>query len=292
MRWRRITTKEKWLRFHTTNEWHDYYTEANVDDLRRFFDHYLKGEDNGWEQTPPVRMSLLNPGGTEVRNRPEQAYPLERTQRRRLYLDARDGLLLRDPVDDEGLAVYDSDGARADVPAVLGTNGRAARRGKTVFTFRVDEPFELCGPIAMHLWVSPLDADDMDLRVTLEKRSPHGLPYLGQPGSEPKAVGFARLSLRDIDEAASTPGNPIPAMTQVRKVKPGAAVPVDIMVRPLGMLFEKGQVVRLTVQAHKTDPTPRGPMARMFGRAKLRVAADRFTYTPRRAGDPGRARRP
>ena len=48
---------EKWLRIHNGQEWPDYYDEANVEDLRRFFDHYLKGMDNGWEQTPRVRVS-------------------------------------------------------------------------------------------------------------------------------------------------------------------------------------------------------------------------------------------
>lgn len=40
--YRRISSKEKWLRVHDTNEWFDYYTPENVEDLRRFFDHYLK----------------------------------------------------------------------------------------------------------------------------------------------------------------------------------------------------------------------------------------------------------
>lgn len=31
----------------------------NVEDLRRFFDKYLKGIENGWEQTPTIRLSVL-----------------------------------------------------------------------------------------------------------------------------------------------------------------------------------------------------------------------------------------
>ncbi|WP_196768103.1 hypothetical protein, partial [Streptobacillus moniliformis] len=58
--WRRMASRDKWLRIHSTQEWPDYYDEANIEDLRRFFDHYLKGDDNGWEQTPRVRYSLLD----------------------------------------------------------------------------------------------------------------------------------------------------------------------------------------------------------------------------------------
>ena len=43
----------KWLRVHNTHEWPDYYEHDRVEDLRRFFDRYLKDIDNGWERTPP-----------------------------------------------------------------------------------------------------------------------------------------------------------------------------------------------------------------------------------------------
>ena len=65
--WRRIASKQKWLRIHNTQEWPDYYDETNREDLRRFFDHFLKGEDNGWELTPRVRYSVLDfKGGDQV----------------------------------------------------------------------------------------------------------------------------------------------------------------------------------------------------------------------------------
>lgn len=68
---RRLGTSEKWLRVHNTNEWYNYYTPENVEDLRRFFDRYLKGIENGWEETPRVRLSVLNPGGQDIVNRTE-----------------------------------------------------------------------------------------------------------------------------------------------------------------------------------------------------------------------------
>ena len=55
--WRGMASKEKWLRVHNTHEWTDFYNPENVEDLRRFFDHYLKGVDNGWEATPKVRLT-------------------------------------------------------------------------------------------------------------------------------------------------------------------------------------------------------------------------------------------
>jgi uncharacterized protein len=46
--WRRIASDKKWLRIHNSQEWPDYYDEENREDLRRFFDHYLKDDENGW----------------------------------------------------------------------------------------------------------------------------------------------------------------------------------------------------------------------------------------------------
>ncbi len=63
----RISSQEKWLRVHNSQEWPDYYDETNREDLRRFFDHYLKAEDNGWGRTPRVRYALLDlQGGDRV----------------------------------------------------------------------------------------------------------------------------------------------------------------------------------------------------------------------------------
>lgn len=68
-------SEEKWLRVHNTHEWNDYYNPEHVEDLRKFFDCYLKGMDNGWKNTPKVRMTVLNPGHEDIINRPEETYP-------------------------------------------------------------------------------------------------------------------------------------------------------------------------------------------------------------------------
>jgi len=57
-------TDKKWLRIHPHQEWYEDYFYQSVDDLDRFFTRYLKGEENGWEATPKVRVSLLRFGET------------------------------------------------------------------------------------------------------------------------------------------------------------------------------------------------------------------------------------
>lgn len=47
------------LTIHDTQEWYDLYSDKRTEELSLFFDRYLKGLDNGWENTPRVRISLL-----------------------------------------------------------------------------------------------------------------------------------------------------------------------------------------------------------------------------------------
>ena len=58
--WERLPTSERWLRIRTRQEWPAFYQANNQQDLLRFFDHYLRGIDNGWEDTPRIRYSLLD----------------------------------------------------------------------------------------------------------------------------------------------------------------------------------------------------------------------------------------
>src|SRR5262249_32971469 len=54
--YRRIGSKLKWLYNHGGAEWDRFYSEDALTYQKRFLDHYLKGVNNGWEATPPVRV--------------------------------------------------------------------------------------------------------------------------------------------------------------------------------------------------------------------------------------------
>jgi predicted acyl esterase len=72
---RNISSEYKWLLVHNSSEWPDYYTPANVDDLTLFFDRYLKDANNTWEETPRVRLSVLNSGGVDTVGRIASDWP-------------------------------------------------------------------------------------------------------------------------------------------------------------------------------------------------------------------------
>lgn len=256
---RRMASKEKWLRVHNTSEWFDYYTPENVEDLRRFFDHYLKGIDNGWEQTPRVRLSVLNPGGTDIVGRAEEDFPLARTQYHKLYLSAAESALLTSLPADQAVSEYRSDSARHEV----------------TYRYRMERPTEITGYMKLHLWVSAPDHDDMDLAVRVEKLSRDGQPLPDRTGNLIAATGLMRVSMRQLDEARSTETEPYYTFTTEQKLKPGEIVPVEIEIWPMGLYFDEGEILQLTVGAYQPANA-----AIPFGSASISVPRDGFTYMP------------
>src|SRR5206468_11118459 len=92
----RAGSAQKWLEMHGDTHWTEYYTPQGRDLMRRFFDHFLKGADNGWGRQPRVLLNVRHPGEKFVR-RDEDEWPLARTQWTRHYLDAASDALLPQP---------------------------------------------------------------------------------------------------------------------------------------------------------------------------------------------------
>ncbi len=262
--YRRISSKEKWLRIHNTGEWDDYYNAEHTEDLRKFFGRYLKGEQNGWEDTPRVRLSVLNPGGKDVVDRVEEDFPIPRTRYKKLFLNAEEGAMEETPVSHESSVQYDSD----------------RKRSGASFSLRMAEDTEITGYMKLRLWVEALDHDDMDLAVTVEKRRPNGLKYqytLG-PGMDTAATGYIRVSLRALDEARSAEERPFQSMAREEKLKKGDIVPVDILIWPMGLLFKKGDILRVNVKPYKTKKLWTGPFKLKM--AKIDLPKEGYTYFP------------
>ena len=84
----RAASKDKWLEVHGGSHWAPFYTDYGVELQKRFFDHFLKGEENGWDKQPRVLLNVRHPGEKFVQ-RHENEWPLARTQWTRFYLDPR-----------------------------------------------------------------------------------------------------------------------------------------------------------------------------------------------------------
>jgi predicted acyl esterase len=229
---RRIKSTRKWMRAHREFEWPDAYNPDNLEDMKRFYDRYLKDIHNGWELTPRFRLEVEDAFEFNYQhNRPEQAFPLKRTEYKKLFLDASQNTLAWQELPQESSAGYE------------------ARTGFINFDIKFEEDTEITGYMALRLWVEARGHNDMDLFVNIQKLSTKGewLPVsvLGEP--HPGAWGKMRVSRRALDEKASKPYLPAQAHLKDEKLSPGEIVPVDIAIVPSSRFWHKGQSLRVQI---------------------------------------------
>ncbi|MDR1766593.1 MAG: CocE/NonD family hydrolase [Lachnospiraceae bacterium] len=249
--WRAFGTDKKWIRVHALQEWADFYDPENQKDLLRFFDFYMKGIDNGWESTPKIRLSVLDPGGVDETNRVVESFPLPDQQLKELYLDASDMGLAWEKPQSEGSVSYCS----------------CDNKGMVKFTHTFEEETEIIGYISAKLWVEAEGHNDLDLLVKVSKVDKDGnyLWHYPLPGNHSyiKGVGYSgpfglqRASLRKLDPEKSTPNEPYHTFDTVEKLMPHEIVPVEVAIYPTSLRFHKGEKLEFSVAGYLYFPFPR-----------------------------------
>jgi predicted acyl esterase len=233
---KKIASKNKWLRVHGRKKWQDYY--QNAERQRQFFDRFLKGIDSEVKYWPKVTLEIRE--RFLVGNfRGENEWPLARTQYTKLFLNASDGKMSKSPFKKETQIRYN-------------VNDITDKTQNAKFEFKFDEKTELTGHMKLKLWVQADGSDDMDLFVAIEKIDRTGdiVPFQFFVNHEdgPVALGWLRVSHRELDEKRATPYQPVYKHQKEIKLKAGEIVPVEIEILPSGTLFEKGERLRLVVQ--------------------------------------------
>ncbi|WP_223622896.1 CocE/NonD family hydrolase [Microbacterium sp. EST19A] len=249
--WRRIASDEKWLRIHNTQEWPDYYEERNVEDLRRFFDHYLKGVDNDWTQTARVRYSVLDLAGGDRIEIEADSFPPADVTSTRFYLDGRRRMLVTEAPDDEVPVSY-----------AVASNPNAVS-----FLTRFEEETVLVGYPKAHLWVEARGSDDMDLFVLVQKLDRYGTPLAAFTVPNQSAMahdltdhgatilkykgadGRLRVSARHLDAVLSTDDVPAHTFDRIEKLSPGEIVEIEIDLFPVGLAFHPGEQLRFIISS-------------------------------------------
>lgn len=188
----RAGSPQKWLWTHRGGKWSTFYSEEAFAAQRSFFDHFLKGVANGWEQQPAVRLCLVD-GEAPGRHRIEHldAFPPAAAELRRLNLTQSGGL------------------------------SAAAAPSETSIVWRPKDPplrwmlqLERCTDLigAMELELAVDADDDLDLFVGLGKwRGGQRVGYEGSYGFDNDYLthGMLRLSQREVDPSRSVPGAPV-----------------------------------------------------------------------------------
>ncbi|MEE2059264.1 CocE/NonD family hydrolase [Rhodococcus artemisiae] len=238
----RVGSPDKWLYTHGRKTWQTFYGGEALDMQRRFFDHFLKGDDNGFDEVPRVRLETRHDLRT-YSERHEQQWPLPDTRYVSLYLDHGTG------------------GLRSAIPGEAASDRMFPVAGdEMVFTTTFDEDTEVTGHAALRLWVEAKDAIDMDLFVALKKIDPSGrdVRFEGHGGFEEGVVayGWIRVSHRALDPEASTAYRPVIDPAEYRPLVAGQIVPVDIEIMPHSTFFEAGSSLALVITGHDFETLP------------------------------------
>jgi predicted acyl esterase len=224
--------QQKWLDGHPGRHEEWFYLKYGMDLQKRFFDHFLKGADNGWDKEPRVWLNLRRPFNPEFELRKEHAWPLAGTKWTQLFLDAKSGTLdWRAPVV-AGQATFAAmgDGIRWMSPPL-------------------DRETELTGPMALTLYLSSSTVD-ADLFVTVMAFAPDGREVTFQGTVDPKtplAQGWLRASHRKLDPAKSLPYRPYHAHDDKWPLRPGQVYEVDVEIWPMSIVLPAGYRIAVNI---------------------------------------------
>jgi putative CocE/NonD family hydrolase len=209
--------------------------DANI----RFFDHWLKGKDNGVATEAPVRIFVM--GINEWRD--EQEWPLARAQRYELYLSAGrpantpagKGQLVRQAPPHAGKDHYLYD-PRDPVPTLFGPGLFTATADQKPLAHRQDilvyqtepleQPLEVTGHPELQLYAFS-SAPDTDFFARLIDVAPDGL-------ARDVSLGMVRARYRS-------------SLEKPRLLKAGEVVQLTIRLNATSNVFQPGHRLRLDI---------------------------------------------
>ncbi len=230
---------DKWLEAHGDSHWSLFYSRYGRELQRRFFDHFLKGLDNGWDTTPRVMLNIRHPGERFVL-RHEHEWPLARTRWTKLYLDAAGRTLGVEPAAREATVTYEAlgDGVTFSLPPL-------------------ERETEITGPMAARLFVSS-STRDADLFLVVRVFDPAGkeLTFMGSTDpNTPIANGWLRASHRRLDPRRSLPHRPYHPHDRAESLTPGEVYECEVEIVPSCIVVPAGWRIALTVRGKDYEYT-------------------------------------
>ena len=228
----RAASEQKWLEMHGDRHWTLFYTDYGIALQKKFFGHFLKGEDTGWNQQPRLQLNIRHPGEKFVL-RDENEWPLNRTQWTKFHLAPSSLTLAEQPP---------AQGAQVSFDA-LGD-------GLQFTTAPLPQETEITGPVAAKLFVSSSTAD-ADLFLVLQVYGPDGKEIVFHGALDPHTPigqGWLRMSHRKLDKKLSLPYRPYHTHDEIQPVTPGETYELDIEIWPTCLVVPAGSRIVLAVR--------------------------------------------
>jgi predicted acyl esterase len=235
------SSENKWLEAHGDTHWTHFYSAYGRDLQRRFLDHFLKGEDNGFDQTSRVQLNIRHPGERFVW-RGENEWPLARTVWTEYHLQP-DHTLRPRPIPDPARLSY---GAMED--------------GLLFSTDPFETETEITGPMAARLFISS-STTDADLFLVVRLFDPDGNEVTFEGSTDPNtpvANGWLRASHRALDPERSRPWQPYHPHDRVDLLTPGEVYQLEVEIVPSCIVIPAGFRLGLSVRGRDYEYT--GPL--------------------------------
>ncbi len=227
----RAASQQKWLQVHGLEHWTHFYTDYGRNLQKRFFDHFLKGIDNGWDEQPRVQLQVRHLDRFVERH--ENEWPLTRTRWTELYLDPSTRTLEWERVTQESQVEY-----------------RAMSEGITFVTGPTAHAAEITGPVALKLFLAS-NSIDADVFATLRVFDAAGQEVDFQGALDPHtpiAQGWLRASHRKLDPRLSTRERPYHTHDELELLIQGQVYELDVEIWPTSVVIPAGYRIGLTIQ--------------------------------------------
>lgn len=228
----RAGAKQKWLEVHGDTHFTHYYSNYGEALQKKFFGHFLKGENTGWDKQPKVSLNIRHPDETFVL-RAENEWPIARTKWTKYYLQPDAKELGTTAPTGESVLSYDTTGD-----------------GLTFTLPPMKESLEITGPVAAKLFVSS-ETTDADLFLVLRLFDPAGkeVTYIGSNDPRvPVGLGWLRASQRKLDPKLSQPYRPWHTHDETQPLTPGEPVELDVEIWPTSIVVPPGYRLALSVR--------------------------------------------
>ena len=228
--WQGLQTPKKMIVFETLEStgprrpWRDHQ-----DIILRWYDHWLKGNDTGMMEEPPIQLLIRGKNAW----RDEYEWPLQRTRWTKFWLHP-DGALS---------TTETKAGAQSFTSESYIVPGKAAPSLRFA-TAPLGSDLEITGPIALYLAAS-VDQPDACWIVNIKSQAADGTMRV-------VTKGWLRGSHRKLDALRSKPYQPYHPHDERLPVPVNAPVEYAIEIRETSMVFAKGQRVVLEIRAQDT----------------------------------------
>ena len=228
----RAASTQKWLEVHGGSHWAPFYTDYGVGLQKKFFNYFLKGEQNGWDKQPKVQLNVRHPGEKFV-IRHENEWPLARTKWTNFYLDTDGMKLSPTPPKTEQTMSYDA----------LGD-------GLVFSTGPLAQETEITGPSALKVFISN-STSNTDIFAVITVYDPQGKEVVFKGALDPHtpiAQGWLRASHRKLDPKLTLPYRPYHTHDEDQPLKPGEVYELDVEIWPTCIVVPKGYAVKLLLR--------------------------------------------